>query len=482
MQVTETASEGLKREYTIVLAAKEIDEKISSKLQTLSEQVQLPGFRPGKVPVGLLKKRFGASVTGEVIEEAVTSSSQQTLMERDLRPATQPSIEITKFEEGTDLEYTMSVEIMPDFEPMDFSKLEIERLKVEVTDDEVDAALKQLAEHQKSFTKVARNRKSKAGDALLIDFVGKVDGEAFEGGAGTDFQLELGSNTFIPGFEDQLIGAKGGDQVEVKVAFPDDYGAAELAGKDAVFEVDVKEVQEASEAAIDDDLATKMGLENLAALREAIKPQMEQENNNLSRARLKRELLDKLEDGHDFPVPDGMVKSEFDAIWSQIEEQRKASGVGEDDDAEKSDDELKAEYQAIAERRVRLGLVLAEVGRANNIEIQQDELQRAVFEQARNYPGQERQVMEFYEKNPQAVDQLRAPIFEDKVVDFIVEMAKVTDKTVNREELMKDPDEEASEDAKAKPKSKSKSAKSGAKKAAAKTTKTKAKKDDTADE
>lgn len=475
MQVTETVSEGLKREYTIVVDAKDIDEKINSKLAMLSEQVQLPGFRPGKVPVGLLKKRFGASVTGEVLEETVTASSQQTLDERELRPATQPNIEITKFEEGTDLEYKMSVEIMPDFEPMDFSKLELERLKVEVSDDEVDAALKQMAEHQKSFAKVARNRKSKEGDALLIDFVGKVGGEAFEGGSGEDFQLELGSNTFIPGFEDQLVGAKGGDHVEVKVTFPEEYGAEELAGKEAVFEVDVKEVREPAAAAVDDDFATKMGLENLQALRDAIRPQLEQETNSLSRARMKRTLLDKLEEGHDFAVPEGMVNSEFEAIWNQIEEQRKNSGVADEEDVGKSDDELKEDYRAIAERRVRLGLILAEVGRANNIEIQQDELQRAIIEQARNYPGQERQVMEFYEKNPQMVDQLRAPIFEDKVVDFIVEMAKVTDKSVTREELMKDPDDEAEK----KPKKKAKTAKSGAKKTTAKSAKSKAKKDST---
>jgi trigger factor len=234
-------------------------------------------------------------------------------------------------------------------------------------------------------------------------------------------------------------------------------------------------VQEPSETAIDDDFASKMGLENLEALRDAIRPQLEQENNNLSRARLKRALLDKLEEGHDFPVPEGMVNSEFDAIWNQIEEQRKNAGVTDDEDSGKSDDELKEEYRAIAQRRVRLGLVLAEVGRANNIEVQQDELQRAIIEQARNYPGQERQVMEFYEKNPQMVDQLRAPIFEDKVVDFIVEMAKVTEKPVTREELMKDPDEEAAE----KPKKKAKSSKSGAKKTAAKSTKSKAKADST---
>jgi len=338
MQVTETVSEGLKRAYTIVVDARDINEKIQDKLQMLSEQVRLPGFRPGHVPVGLLKKRFGPSVTGEVIEEAVTGSSRQALAERNLRPAVQPSIEITKFEEGADLEYTMSLEIMPEFEPMDFSKMELERLKVEVTDAEVDAALKQLAEQQKSFTAVARNRKSKEGDALLIDFVGKIGGEAFEGGSGEDFQLELGSGTFIPGFEDQLIGAKGGDHVDVKVTFPESYGAEELAGKEAVFEVDVKEVREPAEAAIDDDFATKLGLENLTALRDAIRPQLEQENNNLARARLKRSLLDKLEEGHDFEVPEGMVNSEFEAIWNQIEAQRKSMGAGDEDDAGKSDD------------------------------------------------------------------------------------------------------------------------------------------------
>ncbi len=451
MQVTETSSEGLKHEFTVVIGADEISDKMAAKLEVLKDQVRLPGFRPGKVPVDLLRKRYGPSVMGEVLEETVNTSVQQALAERELHPAIKPNIEITKFEDGSDLEFKLSVEVVPEIEPMDFSKLEVERLKVEITDEDVNEVLQRLADRQKSFSPVARNRKAKPGDAVLIDFVGKIDGETFEGGSGTDFQLELGSGSFIPGFEDQIIGAKGGDHVEVKVNFPADYGAAELAGKEAVFEVDVKEVQEAQPAAIDDELATKVGMETLDSLKEAVKAQIQQENDGLARARLKRALLDALEEGHDFEVPPGMVEAEFEGIWQQVEEQRKK---GEDDDeaevedAGKSDDELKTEYRAIAERRVRLGLLLSEVGQRNNIDVQEDEVKRALMERARSFPGHERQVLEYYQQQPEAMNELRAPIYEDKVVDFITEIAKVTERTVTREELLAEPEEDQSEGAK----------------------------------
>ena len=459
MQITQTNSDGLKRDFTIVVEAAEIDTRVTERLSSVGAEVKLPGFRPGKVPLAILRQRFGKSVMGEVLEQTVNEMSQKALDDNDLRPAQQPKIEITSFDEGKDLEFTLEVEVMPDFKPMDFSKLKLEKPVAEVEDEKVDEALKEIAGQQKNFEKVARNRKSKEGDALLIDFVGKLDGEAFEGGSAEGHQLELGSNTFIPGFEEQLVGAKGGDDVEVKVTFPENYGAEHLAGKEAVFEVKVHEVQEAAEVEINDEFATKLGLENLAALKDAIRGQIEQQYNQLSRQALKRGMLDAMAEAHDFDVPPGMKQGEFDNIWQQFQQELEQNGE-KLEDQDQSEEELKAEYMGIAERRVRLGLLLAEVGRINNIEVSQEEVNQAMIAQARNYPGQERMIFEMFQKRPEMQAQLRAPIFEDKVIDFISELATVTEKKVSVEDLMKDPDEEAD----AKPKKK----KAAPKKAAAK--------------
>ena len=459
MQITQTNSDGLRRDFTIVVEAAEIDTKVTERLTSVGAEVKLPGFRPGKVPLAILRQRFGKSVMGEVLEQTVNEMSQKALDDNDLRPAQQPKIEITSFDEGKDLEFTLEVEVMPDFKPMDFSKLKLEKPVAEVEDEKVDEALKEIAGQQKNFEKVARNRKSKEGDALLIDFVGKLDGEAFEGGSAEGHQLELGSNTFIPGFEEQLVGAKGGDDVEVKVTFPENYGAEHLAGKEAVFEVKVHEVQEAAEVEINDEFATKLGLENLAALKDAIRGQIEQQYNQLSRQALKRGMLDAMAEAHDFDVPPGMKQGEFDNIWQQFQQELEQNGE-KLEDQDQSEEELKAEYMGIAERRVRLGLLLAEVGRINNIEVSQEEVNQAMIAQARNYPGQERMIFEMFQKRPEMQAQLRAPIFEDKVIDFISELATVTEKKVSVEDLMKDPDEEA--DAKQKKK------KAAPKKAAAK--------------
>ncbi len=460
MQVTETSAEGLKRAYTIVVDAKDIEGRIDARIGEIARTANLPGFRPGKVPLSLLKQRYGDSVMGEVLEEAVNTGTTQALTDNELRPAMQPKIEVTKFEKGEDLEYTVEVEVMPTIEPTDFSKIKLERLKVEPGDQEVQDAIQRLADAQKTFV-AEEGRKAADGDAVVIDFVGSVDGEEFEGGKAEDYTIELGSGTFIPGFEPQLVGAKAGDHVKVEVTFPEEYGAAELAGKEAVFEVDVKEVKVAEAAVIDDAMAERMGLENLEALQVAIREQIGSDFDNVARTRMKRELLDQLADTHDFDVPEGMVDQEFEAIWQQIEQQR-AAGNTEEEDADKSDDELKDEYRGIAERRVRLGLLLADVGEKNNIEVQQEEVNRAMAEQARQFPGQERQFVEFYQQNPEAMNQLRAPIFEDKVVDFVVELAQVTERSVSADELMKEPEEEA------KPKKKAKK-KAAPKKKAAKT-------------
>lgn len=440
MQVTETSAEGLKRAYSITVPANEIESRIDTRLAEIAKTATLPGFRPGKVPVGILKKRFGDGVMGEVLEEAVNSGTNQAMVENSLRPAMQPKIEVVKFEKGEDLEYTVDVEVMPDIVPTDFSKIEIEKLKAVPEPEEVLDAIQRLADAQKTFT-AQDGRTSEEGDAVLIDFVGSVDGEEFEGGKAEDYTIEIGSNTFIPGFEPQLIGLKAGDHKKIEVSFPAEYGSAELAGKDAAFEVDVKEVRQAEAAKIDDALAEKVGMENLDALKTAISEQLGSDYDGFSRNLMKRTLLDKLSETHDFDVPPSLVDMEFEQIWAQVEERRKNGQADDGEDADKSDEELKAEYTEIAQRRIRLGLLLSEVGQTNNIEVQQDEVNRAMAEQARQYPGQERMIVEYYQQNPEAMNQLRAPIFEDKVVDFILEMAKVTERKVSVEELTKIPEE-----------------------------------------
>jgi len=478
MQVTETETEGLKREYKIQISAKDIDEKMTGRLQELGKQVKIPGFRPGRVPLNVLKQRFGRSVMGEVLERAVSDSSSQAMSERGLRPAMQPKIEITSFDDGKDLEYTMAVEVLPDFEPMDFSKLSLEREVIKVEDSAVESALQDLAKANKTTRQPEAPRKAASGDVLVIDFKGTVDGESLPGMSGEDHHLELGSSAFIAGFEEQLIGAAPGEAREVEVTFPEAYPNDRLAGKDAVFAVAVKDVLEAVPAEIDDALAVRLGESDLAALKDRVREKIGAEYKELTRMRLKRRLLDKLSEAHDFPVPPGMVDSEFEQIWKQIEADRE-KGELDPEDADKSDDELKTEYRAIAERRVRLGLLLSEVGRRNGVEVTQDELNRALFREAQRYPGNERRVFEFYQKTPEAMANLRAPIFEDKVVDFIVDMAQIKERELTPDELRSAMEAEAGESAAApkgagtaakkktaKPKSGDKAAKPPAKSAA----------------
>jgi len=461
MQVTQTSAEGLKREYKIVVDHGDITRLVDRKLIELGQRIRMPGFRPGKVPQTLLKKQYGKSVLGEVLEETVNNATQQAIADNALRPALQPRIEVTKFEEGADLEYSMSVEVLPEIVPGDFSTVKLERLAAAIDDQKVDEMLRRMAEQQKTFTAVSDPRPAQAGDALLIDFVGKIDGVTFDGGTAVDFQLELGSGSFIPGFEDQLIGVSAGDNRAVEVTFPAGYGNKDLAGKAAVFDVAVKELRAANPVSIDDELAKRMGLENLAALRDAVRQQLQQEYASFSRARLKRSLLDALAERYDFPIPGGMVDMEFEQIWQQVKQNAPAEPPAD----AKPEDEERAEYRKIAERRVRLGLLLSEVGRLNNIEVKPDEVSRAMLEQARRFPGQERQVMDYFQKNPQAMAELRAPIYEDKVIDFILELAQVSERETTPEELMRDPDEPApaeaasADEAAAKPKAKRKSKK-----------------------
>jgi trigger factor len=446
MQVTETLSEDLKREFKVVVAAKDISEKLEVRLEELGQQVRIPGFRPGKVPLTILKQRFGTSVMGEIVEQAVNDASSQAMDERGLRPAMQPKIEITSFDEGKDLEYTMALELLPEIEPMDFAELELERLAVDVQDDETQEALGRLASNQMQTEALEEPRKSLSGDVLVIDFKGTVDGEAFPGMSGEDHHLELGANRFVEGFEDQLVGVDAGQDLDVKVTFPEAYVNDKLAGKDAVFQVKVKDILQAKPHPIDDELAQSLGEEDLDSLKEKVKEQIAGEYNAAARARLKRALLDKLAEAHGFGVPMGMVDLEFDAIWGQIEKEREEGRVDPDDKG-KSDEELKAEYREIAERRVRLGLLLSEVGRSNGIEVTDDEVNQALVREAQRHPGHEREVFEFYQKSPEGLANLRAPLFEDKVVDFIIQLAKVEERKVTADELRASVMEESGLDA-----------------------------------
>lgn len=441
MQITETSAEGLRRDFKVVITAQDIESRVQTRLTEVGKTVKIPGFRPGKVPMPILKQRYGQSVMGEVLEAAVNDGAQKAVSDNNLRPALQPKIEVLKFDPGQDLEFAVQVELLPEIEPADLSAVEIEKPVAAVADDTVTEALGRLSKGRRTTEKVEEDRAAVTGDILLIDFDGSVDGEKRPGMKGDDYELELGSGSFIPGFEDQLVGAKAGSDVTVNVTFPVEYHAAELAGKEAVFEVKVKEIRVGKDAELNDDLAKTFGFDDLEALKAAIKERTEGEYGQTSRLRAKRSLLDKLAELHSFEVPAGMVEIEFEQIWKRLQEELARGGADAEDEG-KDEEALKAEYRDIAVRRVRLGLLLSEIGRRNNISVTREELQKAMFDEVRRYPGQEQQVFEFFQKNPQAVESLRAPIYEDKVVDFILGTVKVNEVTVSVEELMRDPDED----------------------------------------
>ena len=446
MQITKITTEGLKREFKMVIPAADIEQRVTSRLTEIGRSVRLPGFRPGKVPMTVLRKRYGSAVMGEILERALNDTSGEALREQNLRPALQPKVEIVAFNEGTDLEFKLAVEVLPEIQPMDFAELKLERLRPEVPEDEVQAALERVARQQRKSEVV--ERAAETGDIVVIDFKGSIDGQEFPGGSAEGYSLELGTNSFIPGFEDQVVGAKAGETRTVSVTFPADYGAADLAGKPASFEVKVREVRALQPQPLDDSLAQAIGMEKLDELRQSVSEQIERNYEDLARQRLKRTLLDRLAERHEFAVPQGMVEIEFGAIWRQFEQERerqKAAGSAEPEEPI-NEEELKAEYRAIAERRVRLGLLLAEVGRNHNISVTPEEINRALTERARQFPGQERRVIEYYRNHPEAIDQLRAPMFEDKVIDFILERAEVTERRVPVSELLKDDEDEAAED------------------------------------
>jgi trigger factor len=432
MQVTELSAEGLKHQFKIVVPVGDLTSKIDERLAEMAKTAALPGFRPGKVPVSLLKKQYGQALFGEAVEAAVNTSTAKAIEDRGLKPALQPRVDLKQLEEGKDVEFEVVVEVLPEIGKLDFSGIELERLKAEVPEKDIDEALDRIAKANREQKPVDPPRPAQKGDAIKLDFVGSVDGVEFPGGAANDYTLEIGSGSFIPGFEDQLVGAEIGKPVDVKVTFPAEYGAPELAGKDAVFKCTVKEVLEFVDKPADDELAKKNNFENLEAMRKAVGERIGQDYTQISRTMIKRQLLDKLADSHKFAVPEGLVEGEFNAIWQRIEEAKK-NGQKVEEDEEK----MRKEYRDIAERRVRLGLLLADVGRSNSIDVTPEELNQAAMREAMRYQGQERQVLEYFSKNPEAKDQLRAPIFEEKTVDFILELAKVSEKSVTPEELLK---------------------------------------------
>ena len=432
MQVTELPAEGLKRQFKIVVPAGDLSAKVDERLAEMARTAQMPGFRAGKVPVGLLKKQYGQALFGEAVEQAVNSSTAKAIEDRGLKPAMQPRVDLKQLEEGKDVEFEVAIEVLPEIGKLDFSEVELERLKATVPDKDVDEAIERIAKANREEITVDPPRPAHKGDAIKLDFVGSVDGKEFPGGAAQNYTLEIGSGSFIPGFEDQLIGAEVDKEVDVKVTFPADYGAPELAGKDAVFKCTIKEIHEFVDKPADDELAKKNNFENLEAMRKAVAERIGQDYARISRSMIKRQLLDKLADVHKFAVPEGLVESEFNAIWQRIEEAKKGGQKLEDDE-----EKMRKDYRDIAERRVRLGLLLADVGRSNAIDVTPEELNQAVMREAMRYPGQERQVLEFYGKNAELKEQLRAPIFEEKTVDFILELAKVAEKPVTPEELLK---------------------------------------------
>ena len=443
MQIVEKSGEGLSRVYGVTVPVAELAERLEARIAEITPQMNIKGFRPGKVPPAHVRRVHGKALMAEVVQEAINESSQKVMDDNKLRPAGEPDLkpegDIQEVIEGkADLAYEIAIELMPEFEPVDPATLSLTKPVYKPTDAEVDEALDGLAKQSRTYEpRTGKTVKAKDGDQLIIDFIGRIDGEAFEGGSATDTPLTLGSNQFIPGFEEQLVGAKPDSTVTVKVKFPEDYQAANLAGKDAEFEVTVKEVKAPVESVIDDELAKRLGLEDLASLKDLLRKNLEEQYAGASRFKLKRALLDELDTKHDFELPPKMVEAEFAGIWQQVQGD-KERGALPPEDAEKSEEQLQSEYRKIAERRVRLGLVLAEIGRAGNVQVTEQELVEAMRQEAMRYGAQAQQIFDMFRQNQNLQAQLRAPIFEDKVVDLIVSKAKVEEQEVSKDELLKE--------------------------------------------
>ncbi len=452
MEVINESAEGLDRRFTVRVSAAELDRRLLKRLENMKGRLHLKGFRKGKAPIGHLKKVYGRGIMGEIVEEVVSETAMKTFADRNLQPAAAPHPHLKGDMEAViagkaDLEYDVHGEILPTFEPMDVSTLSLTRLVADVAEDDVEAAVKAVADNQKTYESRKEGDLAEDGDLLVVDFIGRIDGKEFAGGKGESQNIVLGSGTFIPGFEEQLKGARAGAETIVRTTFPEDFRADDLKGKAAEFSVTVKEVKAPLPVAIDDALAKKLGLDDLEALRRVLRERIENDYKALSRGHLKRALLDRLDAGHAFELPKGMVEAEFGAIWRQVE-----GAELDEEDKGKSEEELKAEYRKIAARRVRLGLVLAEIGKRAAVQVPQEELQRAVQEQAlrearmlsaTGRPTTPQQILKFYQQTPGAVAQIRAPLFEERVVDHIVEKAQVAEKKVTKDELMKEPDGEA---------------------------------------
>lgn len=448
MQVTETVSEGLKREYSVVLPAAELDTKANERLASIKDRVNMPGFRPGKVPMQHLKRLHGKAIMGEVIEQAIADTNNKIISDHGLKLAMEPKITLANdneqamkevIEGKADLAYTVAMEVLPKIELGDFSKIKIEKPVAPVSDEEVDEAIAKMAEGTRPYNE--KQDKSADGDRVTISFVGKIDGVEFEGGKGDDVPVVLGSKRFIPGFEEQLIGLAAGESGTVKVKFPDDYASPEVAGKDAEFAVTVSKVEGPGEVKVDDEWAKALGLESLDKLKQVTRERFGYEHTFASRLKAKRKLLDELDKMHQFAVPPTLLEQEFNGVWQAVNRdmQQRGSSFEKEDTTE---EDAKKEYREISDRRVRLGLVIAEIGEKNGIKVSEEEINRAIVDQARNYPGQEQQIWDYYRKNPMALAEIRSPIYEDKVIDFLLELAQVTEKQVTKAELMKEDDEE----------------------------------------
>lgn len=449
MQVTETLNEGLKREFKVVVPAAELEAKVNSRLDEMKDRVRINGFRPGKVPVAHLKKMYGRSAMAEVIEATVRDTNSQIVTERSLKLAAEPKVtlpteqaEVEKLINGqSDLDYTVAVEIVPDIKLADFKTFKLTKLTADVAENEVDEAIARVVDQNKPFSPKPEGEAVANGDKVLLNYAGTIDGVAFDGGTGESPVL-VGSNTFIPGFEEQIVGLKMGETRTIKVTFPQHYGSEALAGKNAEFVVNAKTIEAPGKVEANDEFAKSLGLESIDKLREAVKERIAQEHTGMSRQKLKRGLLDELDKAHKFEPPPSLVEEEFDRVWksvlAELEAEKKTFA-----DEDTTEEKAKAEYRAISERRVRLGLVLAEIGEKNGITVTEEELQRALMDRVRQFPGQEQKVYDYFRQNPQAIASLRAPLFEEKVVDFLVELADVTEKKVSKEELLKDDDSAA---------------------------------------
>ena len=454
MQVTETVNSGLKREFKVVVNAAELNKELDAKLKDMAGKAQIKGFRPGKVPVAHLKNMYGKSAMAEVIQTTVDNHARQVFTDRNLKPAYQPEVTLPEDEKEVsavmdgkaDLAFSLAAEVIPEFEVKDFTSIELHKHIVAHTDAHIDEALNRLGDQYKTFNDAREGAKAIKGDKVNINFVGSIDGKEFDGGKGEDIPLEIGSNQFIPGFEEQLINAKVGDDVTVKVTFPENYGAAELAGKAAVFAVKVNGIQAPAENKIDEEFAKRLGFEDLVKMKDMVKQGLDREFAQMTAMKLKRDVLDAMDKQYSFALPEKLVEAEFNSIWAALtaEMQKAAKSFADEDTTE---EKARDEYKKISERRVRLGLVLGTIGEKEGVQVQDQELQQALIARARQFPGQEKQVFDYYRKNASALMELRGPLFEQKVVDLIVGKAKVTDKTVTREELKALVEDEETSDA-----------------------------------